>query len=169
MEDNMSIAKTDISGITIPLIDGSRINTDDLAGKVVLFVNVASKCGFTPQYEALEALHRKYSGRGLVIVGLPTDQFKQELGTDEAISEFCKLTYDVTFPLSQKVWVNGKFRHPLFERLTKAKDAIGLAGPVMWNFEKFLLLPSGEIRRYRSVTKPDDEAITALIEANLPA
>ena len=169
MEATLSIVKTDISGLTIPLIDGSRINTDDLAGKVVLFVNVASKCGFTPQYEALEALHRKYSGRGLVIVGLPTDQFKQELGTDEAISEFCKLNYDVTFPLSQKIWVNGKYRHPLFERLIKAKDGIGVAGPVMWNFEKFLLLPSGEIRRYRSVTKPDDAAITSLIEANLPA
>lgn len=165
----MKTITTDITGLTIPLIDGSRLNTDDLAGKVVLFVNVASKCGFTPQYEALEELNRKYGPRGLVILGLPTDQFKQELGTEAAIDEFCKLNYDVTFPLSQKVWVNGRYRHPLFEKLTKAKDGIGLAGPVMWNFEKFLLLPNGEIRRFRSVTKPDDSTITDLIEANLPA
>ena len=163
----MSIVKTDVSGLTLTMIDGSRFDTDSLAGKVVLFVNVASKCGFTPQYEALEALNRKYAARGLVILGFPTDQFKQELGTEAAIDEFCRLTYDVTFPLSQKVWVNGKFRHPLFERLTKAKDGMGLAGPVMWNFEKFLLLPNGEIRRFRSVTKPDDPAIVAAIEANL--
>jgi len=163
----MRITKTDISGLSIPLIDGTRVNTDDLAGKVVLFVNVASKCGFTPQYEALEALHRKYGPRGLVILGFPTDQFKQELGTEAAIDEFCKLNYDVTFPLSQKVWVNGRYRHPIFEKLTKAKDGLGLAGPVMWNFEKFLLLPNGELRRFRSVTKPDDASIVELIEANL--
>jgi glutathione peroxidase len=163
----MKITTTNIAGLSIPLIDGTRLSTDELAGKVVLFVNVASKCGFTPQYEALEALHRKYGPRGLVIIGLPTDQFKQELGTEAAIDEFCKLNYDVTFPLSQKVWVNGRYRHPLFEKLTKAKDGLGLAGPVMWNFEKFLLLPNGEVRRFRSVTKPDDSAIVDLIEANL--
>jgi len=163
----MKITTTNIAGLSIPLIDGTRLSTDELAGKVVLFVNVASKCGFTPQYEALEALHRKYGSRGLVIIGLPTDQFKQELGTEAAIDEFCKLNYDVTFPLSQKVWVNGRYRHPVFEKLTKAKDGLGLAGPVMWNFEKFLLLPNGEVRRFRSVTKPDDSAIVDLIEANL--
>lgn len=163
----MKITTTNIAGMSIPLIDGTRINTDDLVGKVVIFVNVASKCGFTPQYEALEALQRKYGPRGLVILGFPTDQFKQELGTEQAIDEFCKLNYDVTFPLSQKVWVNGRYRHPIFEKLTKAKDGLGLAGPVMWNFEKFLLLPNGEIRRYRSITKPDDAAIVDLIEANL--
>ena len=163
----MKITTTNIAGLSIPLIDGTRLSTDELAGKVVLFVNVASKCGFTPQYEALEALHRKYGPRGLVIIGLPTDQFKQELGTEAAIDEFCKLNYDVTFPLSQKVWVNGRYRHPLFEKLTKAKDGLGLAGPVMWNFEKFLLLPNGEVRRFRSLTKPDDSAIVDLIEANL--
>jgi len=164
----MSKATADLSGITIQLIDGTRISTDDLAGKVVLYVNVASKCGFTPQYEALEALHRKYGQRGLAVVGFPTDQFKQELGSEGEISQFCKLNYDVTFPLSQKTWVNGKFRHPLFERLTKAKDGLGVSGPVMWNFEKFLSLPTGEVRRFRSITKPDDQAIVSLIEANLP-
>jgi glutathione peroxidase len=163
----MKITTTNIAGLSIPLIGGTRLNTDDLAGKTVLFVNVASKCGFTPQYEALEALQRKYGPRGLVILGFPTDQFKQELGTEDAIDEFCKLNYDVTFPLSEKVWVNGRYRHPLFEKLTKAKDGLGLAGPVMWNFEKFLLLPNGEIRRFRSITKPDDAAIVDLIEANL--
>jgi len=164
----MTKSQIDLSGITVQLIDGTRISTDDLAGKVVLFVNVASKCGFTPQYEALEALYEKYSGRGFVIVGLPTDQFKQELGTESEIQDFCRATYSVTFPLSQKVWVNGRYRHPLFERLTKAKDSLGLAGPVMWNFEKFLALPNGEVRRFRSVTTPDSSAIVDLIEANLP-
>jgi len=164
----VTTAKNDIGGLTINLMDGTILSTNDLKGKVVLFVNVASKCGFTPQYEALEALHRKYGPRGLAIVGFPTDQFKQELGSDAAIEEFCRLTYDVSFPLSQKTLVNGKQRHPLFEVLTKAKDGLGLSGPVLWNFEKFLMLPSGEIRRYRSVTKPDDPAVVAIIEANLP-
>lgn len=164
----MTNVTADLSGITIPLIDGNRVSTDDFKGKVVLYVNVASKCGFTPQYEALEAMHRKYADRGLVIVGFPTDQFKQELGNEGEIAEFCKLHYDVTFPLSQKTWVNGKLRHPLFEKLTKAKDSLGISGPVMWNFEKFLALPNGEVRRFRSMTKPDDQAIISLIEENLP-
>lgn len=164
----MSNSNPDFSGITVPLIDGGRIDADQLAGKVVLYVNVASKCGFTPQYEALEHLHQKYADRGLVIVGLPTDQFKQELGTEEEIVTFCQANYNVTFPLSQKVWVNGRYRHPLFAQLTKAKDGVGLAGPVMWNFEKFLVLPNGEVRRFRSMTSPDSAAVVDLIEANLP-
>lgn len=154
--------------IDLDLIDGSHANTDDYAGKVLLVVNVASKCGFTPQYEALEALYQKYSSRGLVIIGVPTDQFKQELGTDEAIAEFCSLNYGVTFPLTAKTLVNGSDRHPLFAEVTKAKDGLGLGGRVMWNFEKFLILPNGEMHRFRSITKPDDKAIVGLIEANLP-
>jgi glutathione peroxidase len=163
----MTNAKSNLSGIAIQLMDGTKLSTDDLAGKVVLYVNVASKCGFTPQYEALEALHKKYASRGLVVIGLPTDQFKQELGTEAEIQEFCRTSYGVSFPLAEKVWVNGRNRHPLFAKLTKAKDGLGVAGPVMWNFEKFLALPSGEIRRFRSVTSPDSPVVTELIEANL--
>jgi glutathione peroxidase len=157
-----------LPSIDLTLIDGSHANTDDFAGKVLLVVNVASKCGLTPQYEALEALYQKYGSRGLVILGVPTDQFKQELGTDEAVAEFCSLTYGVTFPLTAKTMVNGSDRHPLFAEVTKAKDGLGLGGRVMWNFEKFLILPNGETHRFRSITKPDDKAIVGLIEANLP-
>lgn len=163
------MSQINLAGIDLKLIDGGTLNTDDLAGKVVLFVNVASKCGFTPQYEALEALNRKYASRGLVIIGLPTDQFKQELGSESAIEEFCKLNYGVTFPLTQKVWVNGPSRHPLFQQLTHAKDGLGIGGPVLWNFEKFLITPDGQVKRFRSVTAPDAPAITRLIEASLPA
>lgn len=152
----------------LTLIDGTLVNTQDFANKVLLVVNVASKCGFTPQYEALEALHKKYSDRGLVIVGVPTDQFKQELASNDEVAQFCSLNYGVTFPLTQKTFVNGKNRHPLFAQLTKAKDGLGIAGPVLWNFEKFLVLPNGQMHRFRSITKPDDKAIISLIEANLP-
>jgi glutathione peroxidase len=157
-----------LPSIDLNLIDGSHANTDDYTGKVLLVVNVASKCGFTPQYEALEALYQKYGSRGLVILGVPTDQFKQELGSDEEVAEFCSLNYGVTFPLTAKTNVNGSDRHPLFAEVTKAKDGLGLGGRVMWNFEKFLILPNGQMHRFRSITKPDDKAIVSLIEANLP-
>jgi len=157
-----------LPSIDLNLIDGTHANTDDYAGKVLLVVNVASKCGFTPQYEALEALYQKYGSRGLVILGVPTDQFKQELGSDEEVAEFCSLNYGVTFPLTAKTNVNGSDRHPLFAEVTKAKDGLGLGGRVMWNFEKFLILPNGQMHRFRSITKPDDKAIVSLIEANLP-
>ena len=157
-----------LPSIELTLIDGSKVNTDDYAGKVLLVVNVASKCGFTPQYEALEALYEKYGSRGLVIIGVPTDQFKQELGSDEEVAEFCSLNYGVTFPLTAKTLVNGSGRHPLFAEVTKAKDSLGLGGRVMWNFEKFLILPNGQMHRFRSITKPDDKAIVSLIEENLP-
>jgi glutathione peroxidase len=157
-----------LPSINLNLIDGTHANTDDYAGKVLLVVNVASKCGFTPQYEALEALYQKYGSRGLVILGVPTDQFKQELGSDEEVAEFCSLNYGVTFPLTAKTNVNGSDRHPLFAEVTKAKDGLGLGGRVMWNFEKFLILPNGQMHRFRSITKPDDKAIVNLIEANLP-
>lgn len=157
-----------LTNTELTLIDGTSANTKDFADKVLLVVNVASKCGFTPQYEALEALYKKYSSRGLVIVGVPTDQFKQELVSNDEVAQFCSLNYGVTFPLTQKTLVNGKNRHPLFAQLTKAKDGLGIAGPVLWNFEKFLVLPNGQMHRFRSITKPDDKAIISLIEANLP-
>jgi len=161
------MSKIDLSGVDIQLMDGSTIHGSSLKGKTVLFVNVASKCGFTPQYEALEQLHETYGPRGLVIIGAPTDQFKQELGTDAEVAEFCKLNYGVTFGLTQKLMVNGSQRHPLFAQLTKAKDGMGLGGPVLWNFEKFLLLPDGSVKRFRSPITPDSKSIVDLIEASL--
>jgi glutathione peroxidase len=154
--------------IALTLIDGTETSTDAYANDLVMYVNVASKCGFTPQYEALEALYEKYGSRGFKVVGLPTDQFKQELGTEADIAEFCTLNYGVTFPITSKVWVNGSKRHPLFKALVKGKDQLGLGGPVLWNFEKFLVLPNGKIHRFRSVVKPDAPEIINLIEANLP-
>jgi glutathione peroxidase len=151
----------------IRLNTGAATTFGALAGKVTLVVNVASKCGLTPQYEALEALYQKYRERGLVILGVPSNTFLQELSNDEAISEFCKLNYGVTFPLTEKTAVNGARRHDLYKALTKAKDELGLAGPVMWNFEKFLVLPNGEVKRFRPTTLPDDPKIVAELEKHL--
>ena len=130
-----------LGNFDLTLIDGSHTNTANFEGKLLLVVNVASKCGFTPQYEALEALHKKYASRGLVILGVPTDQFKQELATNSDVAQYCSTTWGVTFAMTEKVSVNGRNRHPLYKELVKTKDGMGLAGPVMWNFEKFLVLP----------------------------
>lgn len=146
---------------------GERVLFGELAGKVTLVVNVASKCGLTPQYEQLEALYRKYKDRGLQIIGLPSNTFLQEYSSNEKIADFCALNYGVSFPLTERVAVNGARRHPLYKELTKEKDDLGVAGPVMWNFEKFLVLPNGEVKRFRPTTKPDDSKIVGLIEANL--
>lgn len=153
--------------IELEMQDGRNTTFGEFAGKTVLVVNVASKCGLTPQYEALEKLYKKYGHRGLVIVGVPSDTFKQELKDDAAIAEFCSLNYGVTFPLTKMAKVNGRNRHPLFKELVKAKDGMGLAGPVMWNFEKFLVSPDGKIQRFRPNMKPDDPAIVSAIEASL--
>lgn len=157
----------DINSIPITLMDGSTTTLNDLSAQVTLVVNVASRCGFTPQYGALEQLHQTYGKRGLTVVGFPTNQFLQELGSDEKVAEFCSMTYGVTFPMSTRVKVNGKDAHPLFNELHSAKDTDGKDGKVKWNFEKFLILPSGELHRFRSKVKPDDPTIVDLIEANL--
>lgn len=133
-----------------------------------MITNVASRCGLTPQYEALEELQKKYGPRGFTVLGVPSDSFKQELKTDSDIASYCSTTWGVTFPMTQKTAVIGSKKHPLYKVLTKTKDRKGLAGPVMWNFEKFLLLPNGEIHRFRPTTKPDAPEIVELIEANLP-
>jgi glutathione peroxidase len=156
-----------LSKIELVTIGGQKTTFKDLAGKVTLVVNVASKCGLTPQYEALEALYEKYKAEGLQVIGLPSNTFLQELGKAEEIDSFCKLNFGVTFPLMEKVHVNGPRRHKLYKELVKTKDETGLAGPVMWNFEKFLVLPNGEVKRFRPTTKPDDPRITGLIEVNL--
>lgn len=151
------------------MLDGRPANFSDFASQVVLVVNVASRCGLAPQYEALEAMQKKYSARGFTVLGVPSNQFLQELKTSEDISQYCSTTWGVTFPMTEKVKVNGKSRHELYKILTETKDSTGLAGPVAWNFEKFLVLPNGEIHRFRPTVKPDDPAIIALIEANLPS
>jgi glutathione peroxidase len=150
------------------MLDGTVSSFSQFAGKVVLVVNVASRCGLAPQYEALEAMQKKYGSRGFTVLGMPSNQFLQELKKSEDIAEYCSTTWGVSFPMTEKVKVNGKDRHPLYKELVKTEDQTGKAGPVAWNFEKFLILPSGKIHRFRPTVKPDAPEIVSLIEANLP-
>lgn len=152
----------------LTMLDGSTKSLSDFQGKAIMVVNVASRCGLSPQYEALEELQKKYQDRGFTVLGVPSGSFKQELKDDEAIGEYCSTTWGITFPMTAKADVNGRKRHELYKTLVKTKDSKGLAGPVMWNFEKFLITPSGEIHRFRPTTKPDAPEIVELIEANLP-
>jgi glutathione peroxidase len=140
-------------------------------GSALLIVNVASKCGLTPQYTALEKLHAQFFSRGLAVVGFPCNQFGgQEPGTADEIAEFCSATYGVTFPMFEKIEVNGPGRHPVYSVLTDTPDAGGEAGDIMWNFEKFLVRADGTVAaRFRPRMVPDDPAVLAAIEANLPA
>ena len=156
------------TALKLTMLDGSTRSLKDFEGQVVLVVNVASRCGLSPQYETLEELQRKYQDRGFTVIGVPSRSFMQELKDDEAICEYCSTTWGVTFPMTSKADVNGRKRHELYKTLVKTKDSKGLAGPVMWNFEKFVLLPSGEIHRFRPTTKPDAPEIIELIESNLP-
>jgi glutathione peroxidase len=156
-----------IPNVELTMLNGSKANFADFAGKAILVVNVASRCGLTPQYEALEALQKKYGARGFTVLGVPSGQFMQELKNNDDIAEYCSTTWGVSFPMTEKSPVNGRGRHPLYKELVKTKDSMGLAGPVMWNFEKFLVLPNGEIHRFRPQTQPDAPEIIALIEANL--
>ena len=141
-----------------------------VAGKATLVVNVASKCGLTPQYAGLEALHEELAPRGFTVLGVPCNQFKgQEPGTAEEIAEYCSAPYGVTFPMLAKTDVNGDGRAPLFQELTQAADAEGQAGDVQWNFEKWLLSPDGEVvARFRPLVEPTDPALREAIEAQLP-
>ncbi|TFV80135.1 glutathione peroxidase [Blastococcus sp. CT_GayMR20] len=163
---------SDLLDLSVTTLQGEPTTLGHLTGgKAALVVNVASRCGLTPQYGALEALQEEYGDRGLTVVGVPCNQFKgQEPGTAEEIAEFCSATYGVTFPMTEKVEVNGPGAHPLFQRLTTAADADGTAGDVLWNFEKFLISPSGEVvGRFRPTTLPDAPEVRAAIEAVLPA
>lgn len=157
-----------LDDISVTTIHGERTTLAGYAGDVMLIVNVASRCGLTPQYAALERLHEAYGARGFTVLGFPTNQFLQELGSSQKIAEFCELRYGVTFPMFETVRVNGRNAHPLFKELTKAHDSEGKAGRVRWNFEKFLLTPDGAVRRFRSAMEPDDPEIVAVIEASLP-
>lgn len=160
---------TALASTPLTLLDGRVTTFGEFADKVVLVVNVASRCGLAPQYAGLEQLQKTYGDRGFTVIGLPSNQFLQELSSEEKIAEYCSTTWGVTFPMTEKVKVNGKKRHPLYAELVQAPDAHGMAGPVTWNFEKFLVLPSGEVHRFRPNVKPDAPEIVALIEANLPA
>ena len=155
----------------MPFLNGAPGRLADYEGKVVIAVNVASKCGFTPQYAGLQRLFEKYGGRGFTILGFPSNQFLgQEPGTPAQIEEFCSLNYGVTFPLYAKVDVKGAGQHPLFTILSTAADDSGKAGDVKWNFEKFLVGRDGRaVRRFRSKVVPEDAAIVSAIEELLGA
>ena len=159
-------ADRSIYEIELPRLDGEPSRLADFEGKVVLAVNVASKCGFTPQYAGLQRLYDKYSGRGFTVLGFPSNQFMgQEPGSAEQIAEFCRLNYGVTFPLYTKLDVKGSKQHPLYEILSASPDDGGKAGDVKWNFEKFLVGKDGKVvRRFRSRTTPEDPAVVGAIE-----
>ena len=159
-----------IQNIALTTLDGKPTTLAELSGGATLVVNVASRCGLTPQYTALEKLAKDYGDRGLTVVGVPCNQFMgQEPGTADEIQEFCSSTYGVTFPLLEKIDVNGADRHPLYAELAKATDAEGESGDIQWNFEKFLLAPGGEVvNRFRPRTEPDAPEVINAIEAVLP-
>ncbi|MEI6693233.1 MAG: glutathione peroxidase [Actinomycetes bacterium] len=157
-----------VNDIAVTTIDGSSTTLGQLGGKAVLVVNVASKCGLTPQYSALQELHETYSAQGLSVAGFPCNQFgAQEPGTNDEIRDFCSTNYDVTFPLFDKIEVNGPDRHPLYAELTATQDVEGVAGDVQWNFEKYLVTADGAIQRFRPRTEPNAPEIITAIEAAL--
>jgi glutathione peroxidase len=159
-----------IYDVKIDALDGSPFDLSSLEGREVLVVNVASRCGLTPQYTGLEELQRRYADRGFTVLGVPCNQFGgQEPGSAEEIQAFCSATYGVTFPITEKVDVNGQKRHPLYQRLTDTPDPEGEAGDIQWNFEKFLVSPQGAIvARFRPRTEPGSQDVVEAIEANLP-
>ena len=155
----------EFSDIEITTLDGEQTTFRKLTGdNVALVVNVASRCGLASQYEQLEQLQRTYEAAGFTVIGFPSNQFFQELGKAEAISQYCSATWGVTFPMSEKIRINGRSAHPLYRELTKTPDARGKAGRVTWNFEKFLVHPDGRIKRFRPTTRPDSPEITQVIE-----
>ena len=161
----------DIYGFTMKDIDGRDVSLADFRGKVLLVVNVASKCGFTGQYAGLEKLYQTYADRGLVVLGFPANNFMgQEPGTEAEIKSFCTLTYGVTFPMFAKISVKGKTIHPLYAYLTDEKLHPGAGGAISWNFNKFLIARNGAIlAHFGSRTAPDDPELATAIEAALQA
>jgi glutathione peroxidase len=150
---------------------GDPLDQDALDGRAVLVVNVASRCGLTPQYTGLERLQERYGERGFTVLGVPCNQFgEQEPGSAEEIQTFCSTTYGVSFPMTEKVDVNGPERHPLYSTLSATADQAGEAGDVQWNFEKFLVSPDGRpVARFRPMVEPESDELTAAIEAALPS
>jgi len=159
-----------VHDIPVKTLDGQDASLGDLAGNTLLVVNVASKCGLTPQYAGLQALHERYGDRGFAVVGFPCNQFgAQEPGSPAEIAGFCADNYGVSFPMFEKIDVNGPGRHALYTELTAVPDASGEAGDIQWNFEKFLVGPDGAvIARFRPLTEPEDPGLISAIEASLP-
>lgn len=162
----MSLYEVEIDALT-----GGPAELARYRGKAVLVVNVASKCGLTPQYEVLEKVHQRYAARGFTVLGVPCNQFMgQEPGTAGEIAEFCSATYGVTFPMTEKAEVNGEGRHALYEGLVDVPDAEGHTGDIRWNFEKFLVAPDGAVvARFGPQVQPDAPEVVSAIEAALPA
>jgi glutathione peroxidase len=151
-------------------LDGTPSSLAEHEGKALLLVNVASRCGLTPQYAGLESLHERFAERGFSVIGFPCNQFMgQEPGTAEEIQSFCSTTYGVTFPLYEKIDVNGEDRHPVYVDLVDVPDADGHTGDIRWNFEKFLVSPGGEVfARFNPTVVPESDEIVTTIEAILP-
>jgi glutathione peroxidase len=161
-----------IYDVPINALDGSPADLHDHEGKAILLVNVASKCGLTPQYTGLEELHERFADRGFTVIGVPCNQFMgQEPGTAEEIATFCSSNYGVTFPLTEKVEVNGEGRHPLYQQLVDVADsADGHTGDIRWNFEKFLIAPGGEVvARFNPAVEPTSDEVVGQVEKALPA
>jgi glutathione peroxidase len=157
-----------IYDIPIHTLDGEPSSLAPYAGKTVLVVNVASKCGLTPQYEGLERLQTTYEGRGFSVLGFPCNQFAgQEPGSAEEIQTFCSTTYGVTFPLFEKIDVNGADQSPIYAELEKTADVEGYSGDIRWNFEKFLIGPDGSVQRFAPTVTPEDPVLVSAIEADL--
>jgi glutathione peroxidase len=152
----------------VKTLSGKDTTLGAYAGQVILAVNVASKCGLTPQYTGLEELQKTYGSRGFTVVGFPCNQFLgQEPGSAEEIQEFCSTTYGVTFPLMEKIDVNGDDRHPIYAELTQVADADGVDGDIRWNFEKFLIAADGSVTRFGPMVTPEDPSLVGAIEASL--
>lgn len=160
-----------IYDLRLQALDGSPLDLAQFKGTASLVVNVASRCGLTPQYAGLEQLHERFKSRGFTVIGVPCNQFGgQEPGTAAEIATFCSDTYGVTFPMTEKLDVNGEGRHPLYAELTATPDAQGEAGDIQWNFEKFLVSPGGQIvARFRPQTKPESDEVLAAVESVLAA
>lgn len=170
-EDTDEETSMTLHDIPLHTLTGEPTTLGAYSGQAVLLVNVASKCGLTPQYAGLERLQKEYGDRGFTVLGVPCNQFGgQEPGSSEEIRTFCSTTYGVSFPLLAKTDVNGPGRHPLYAELTRLPDADGEAGDIQWNFEKFLISPAGEpVARIRPRTEPEAPEVVAAIEAQLPA
>ena len=156
---------------SIKTLQGKPAHLADYKGKALLIVNVASQCGLTPQYSALEALQKKYEAKGFTVIGFPCNQFGgQEPGNAEEIQTFCSTKYGITFPIMEKIEVNGPNRHDIYKTLTPIADASGQTGDIRWNFEKFVVSSDGsKITRFSPKVTPDDPSVIAAVEAALPA
>lgn len=163
------VVRRSIYEVDLPRLNGRPESLSSYTGKAVLAVNVASRCGFTPQYAGLQSLHERYSDRGFTVLGFPCNQFfRQEPGSAEEIEQFCSVNFGVTFPLFAKLDVKGPDQHPLYAILTKLPDDAGKAGNVAWNFEKFLIDREGHaVRRFRSKVTPEDPRLVEAIESLL--